>query len=60
MKSSYFTTPRSLSECNFIVSADPIDRPDPRDRGSVSVTFVVGCCITLGALFMVLSVLSRQ
>ena len=59
MKSSYTTTPRSLSECTFITSADPIDRPDPRDGGKVSLTFVVSVCIALGALFMVLSALSR-
>lgn len=30
MKASNFATPRSMSECQFIPSADPIERPPHR------------------------------
>lgn len=32
MKTSNFTTPRSLAECQFFPAADPIERPAPRGR----------------------------
>jgi hypothetical protein len=37
MRKSYFVTPRSLGECSFYSSADPIERPTPR-RAPVATT----------------------
>lgn len=50
MKPSHFTTPRSLDECVFIPSADPINRPS---RSNYDAPFMawVGVVI-VGMLFV--------
>jgi nitrate reductase NapE component len=40
MRKSYFVTPRSLGECSFYASADPIERPTHR-RAPIATTAVV-------------------
>lgn len=47
MKNSYFTTPRTLSECTFFPSADPIERYRHSSRAA---EFAVWIALGMGAV----------
>lgn len=40
MKASNLTTPRSLGDCQFIPSCDPIERPDAASTWSPGFKFI--------------------
>jgi hypothetical protein len=50
MKVTNFTAPRSLSECHFIPSADPIERPHAPPISAGRVWVAVTVALVLAAL----------
>lgn len=54
MKPSHFTTPRSMHDCVFIPSADPIERQQRNDTADAVVLW--GCAAALAAVSVILIV----
>jgi hypothetical protein len=52
MKPSHFTTPRTLGDCSFIPSADPIERPSRSNYDAPFMAWaggiIVGVLIAMG------------
>lgn len=51
MKPSHFTTPRTLGDCSFIPSADPIERPS---RSNYDAPFMAWVGLVVVAMLFVM------
>lgn len=45
MKSSHFTTPRTLAECQFALNADPIERTGGAAQQRIADRVVTAACV---------------
>ena len=53
MKSSHFTTPRTLEDCQFALNADPIERYEHEGMDWQDIVVMVGCLAAAVALIII-------
>jgi hypothetical protein len=54
MKPSHFNTPRTLADCAFIASADPIERPAAPSNYDAPFMLMAAFCVVLALIVMAL------
>lgn len=50
MKTSHYTTPRQLSDCGFVPSADPITRYASKAVTGISYALFIATLVGIGAI----------
>ncbi len=54
MKASHYHAPRSLAECSFVTSADPIERPTHKVTGHSVSLWLMALAFAIAALIVIL------